>query len=126
MDVAAAQAGLEFHRGTEAFQKMLDTIGAPDPEKREVYRGIFDGRYKLIRYFGLAHYHMPGSVNELLANNDVALYDTRNDPHETNNLANPDNPDYDENILAEVNAKLNALIAGEIGEDKTLIELPGN
>ena len=40
-----------------------------------IFRGIFDGRYKLVRYFGLGHYHLPGSVEELLATNDVALYD---------------------------------------------------
>ena len=123
-DAAAAEAGLEFHRGTEAFSKMLATIGAPDPEKREVFRGIFDGHYKLVRYFGLDQYHLPQSVEELLDKNDVALYDTKNDPEESNNLANPDNPDYDEALLTELNTKLNTLISEEIGEDKALIELP--
>ena len=124
LDAAAAEAGLEFHRGTEAFKEMLGTIGAPDTEKREVFRGIFDGRYKLIRYFGLAHYQLPQSVEELYENNDVALYDLQRDPGETNNLANPDNPGYDEALLAEMNSKLNSLISEEIGEDKVLIELP--
>jgi hypothetical protein len=52
------------------------------------------------------------------------LYDLRRDPGETNNLANPENPDFDEALLEELNAKLNALIDTEIGEDKTLIDLP--
>jgi arylsulfatase len=125
LDMAAAQAGLEFHRGTEAFREILDEIGMPDVDKREVFRGIFDGRHKLIRYFGLAHYHLPQSVDELLADNDVALYDLQRDPGEINNLADPDNPDYDEALLAEMNGKLNALITTEIGEDRSLIELPG-
>jgi hypothetical protein len=123
MDVAAAEAGLEFHRGTEAFLAILDQIGTPDLDKRELFRGIFDGRYKLVRYFGLGHYHLPGSVEELLANNDVALYDLRIDPEEMNNLADPDNPNYSEELLAIMNAKLNDLIATEIGEDKALFEL---
>ena len=124
LDVAAAEAGLEFHRGTEAFKSILDEIGLPDLDKREIFRGVFDGQYKLIRYFGLAHYNLPQSVEELLAENDVALYDLQQDPGETNNLANPDNPDYDEALLAEMNTKLNTLISEEIGEDKVLIELP--
>jgi arylsulfatase len=123
MDVAAAEAGLEFHRGTEAFLAILDQIGTPDLDKRELFRGIFDGRYKLVRYFGLGHYHLPGSVEELLANNDVALYDLRIDPEEMNNLADPDNPNYSEELLAIMNAKLNDLIETEIGEDKALFEL---
>jgi len=77
-----------------------------------------------VRYFGLAHYQLPQSVDELLTDNDVALYDLQNDLGETSNLANPSNPGHDESLLAEMNAKLNALITAEIGEDKALIELP--
>jgi arylsulfatase A-like enzyme len=124
LDTAAAQAGVEFHRGTEQFKAILEEIGAPNPDSRALFRGVFDGRYKLVRYFGLAHYQLPQSLDELLADNNVALYDLQNDPGETNNLANPDNPVYDESLLAEMSNKLNALIEEEIGEDKVLIELP--
>ncbi len=121
-DFAAAEAGLEFHRGTEAFMGILDQIGTPDPDRRELFRGIFDGRHKLVRYFGLGHYHLPQSVEELLANNDVALYDLQKDPEEMNNLADPDGPYYDEALLEKMNTKLNSLIKAEIGEDKALFE----
>jgi hypothetical protein len=57
-----------------------------------------------------------------LANNDVALYDLVNDPEEMNNLANRDNPQYDEPLLARMNAKLNALIEEEIGEDVAIFK----
>jgi arylsulfatase len=124
LDMAAAEAGLEFHRGTEEFLAIMDQIGLPDPDRRELFRGIFDGRYKLVRYFGLGHYHQPESVEELLANNDVALYDLRNDPEEMNNLADPDGPYYDEALLSEMNTKLNDLISAEIGEDKALFQPP--
>jgi len=123
MDTAAEAAGLEFHRGTEAFLEVVEKIGTPDVDKRELFRGVFDGRYKLIRYFGLGHYHMPQSVDELLANNDVALYDLQNDPEEMNNLANRNNDNFDQKLLATMNAKLNALIEAEIGEDETLFTL---
>ena len=122
LDSAAAEAGLEFQRGKE-FLARLDEIEKPDMDKREVFRGVFDGRYKLVRYFGLAHYNLPRSVEELLANNDVALYDLQNDPEEMDNLANPENPGYDVELLATLNDKLNALIANEIGEDRGMREL---
>ena len=123
LDMAAAEAGLEFHRGQE-FLAILDEIGSPDLENREVFRGVLDGRHKLVRYFGLGHYHLPQTVDDLLANNDVALYDLHRDPEEMNNLANRDNPDYDEALLARMNAKLNALIEAEIGDDVAIIQFP--
>lgn len=123
MDKAAEEAGLEFHRGTEAFLETLDEIGAPPLEKRELYRAVFDGRHKLVRYFGLGNYHLPQSVDELLANNDVALCDLFLDPEEMNNLASRDNPDFDEELLATMNTKLNALITAEIGDDRALLDL---
>ena len=120
----AAQAGLAFHRGMASFEGMLDEIGVPDLEKREVFRCVFDGRYKLVRYFGLGHYNLPTSVKQLLADNDVALYDLLLDPEEMDNLANPANPKYNEALLSAMNQKLNALIAEEIGEDKALFTPP--
>jgi hypothetical protein len=123
LDSAAAEAGLEFQRGTREFLAILDKIGSPDLENRELFRGVFDGRYKLIRYFGLGHYNLPQSVDELLANNDVALYNLQDDPEEMNNLANRDNPDFDEELLVAMNTKLNDLIIAEIGDDHALVDL---
>ena len=123
LDSAAAEAGLEFVRGKEFLAK-LDEIEKPNIEKRELFRGVFDGRYKLVRYFGLAHYNLPGSVDELLSINDVSLYDLQMDPEEMNNLADQENPGYDEELLGMMNAKLNVLIEAEIGEDKLIFEPP--
>jgi arylsulfatase len=121
LDSAAAEAGLEFVRGKEFLANVKD-LERPNTENRELFRGIFDGRYKLVRYFGLAHYNLPDSVKELFANNDVALYDLQMDPEEMNNLADQANPGYDEELLDMMNAKLNALIEAEIGEDKLIFE----
>ena len=95
-----------------------------DLEARELFRGIFDGRYKLVRYFGMGNYHLPTSVQQLLADNDVALYDLQADPEEMDNLANPAHPKYDEALLSAMNEKLNALIADEIGDDKAMFAPP--
>ena len=123
-DQAAHQAGVEFHRGLESFKGMLDEVGVPNLEKRELFRCVFDGRYKLVRYFGLGHYNLPLSVMELQADNDIALYDLLLDPEEMDNLANPANPKYSEELLSAMNQKLNALIDAEIGEDKALFTPP--
>jgi len=123
-DAAAAQAGVEFHRGMKEFKGMLDQTGVPNLEKRELFRCVYDGRYKLVRYFGLGNYNLPATVKHLLADNDTALYDLSVDPEEMDNLANPTNPKYDEKLLSAMNQKLNALIAEEIGEDKALFTPP--
>jgi arylsulfatase A-like enzyme len=123
-DMVAHQAGLEFHRGLESFVGMLNEIGLPNPEKRELFRCVFDGRYKLVRYFGLGHYNLPPSVEQLQADNDIALYDLLLDPEEMDNLANPANPRYSEELLTTMNQKLNALIEAEIGEDQALFTPP--
>jgi arylsulfatase A-like enzyme len=123
-DAAAAAAGQEFHRGMDAFKGLVNEIGVPNLEKREMFRGIFDGRYKLVRYFGMGDYNLPTSVQQLLADNDVALYDLQSDPEEMDNLANPAHPRYDEALLSAMNQKLNALIAEEIGEDRALFTPP--
>ncbi len=123
-DAAAAAAGQEFHRGMEEFKVLVDEIGVPNLEKRELFRAIFDGRYKMVRYFGMGNYNLPGEVQQLLADNDVALYDLQSDPEEMDNLANPAHPRYDEALLSAMNQKLNALISEEIGEDKAMFTPP--
>jgi hypothetical protein len=107
----------------DAFKGILDEIGVPDLEKRELFRCVFDGRYKLVRYFGLGGYNLPATVEQLLADNDVALYDLSLDPEEMDNLADPANPKYSEELLSAMNQKLNALIDEEIGEDEALLTL---
>jgi arylsulfatase len=123
-DAAAAAAGQEFHHGMAAFKELVEEIGVPDLEKREMFRGVFDGRYKLVRYFGMGNYHLPTSVQQLLADNDVALYDLQSDPEEMDNLADPAHPKYDEALLSAMNQKLNALITEEIGEDTAMFTPP--
>jgi hypothetical protein len=108
----------------EQFKGLVHDIGVPDLDARELFRGVFDGRYKLVRYFGMGHYHLPASVQQLLGDNDVALYDLQSDPEEMENLADPAHPNYDESLLAAMNQKLNALIAEEIGEDTAMFTPP--
>jgi arylsulfatase len=120
-DQAAEAAGVELERDVA---KLAQEVEKPDSSRWNMYRAVFDGRYKLVRFFGFENYNSPETVADLFENNQVALYDVRNDPDEMINLANPDNPDYDEGLLATMNAKLNALIEAELGEDKAPFRPP--
>ncbi|MPZ31210.1 MAG: hypothetical protein GEV13_09485 [Rhodospirillales bacterium] len=70
---------------------------------------------RFTRYFPFRAFNTPTALDDLRARNDLELYDLRNDPDEVVNLAY----DFDANrdLIAAMNAKLNALIAAEIGVD---------
>jgi arylsulfatase A-like enzyme len=82
---------------------------------RVAIRSITDERYRFTRYFPFRGFNTPTTVDDLRAKNDLELYDLQADPDETVNLAY----DFDANrdLIAAMNAKLNALIAAEIGVD---------
>jgi arylsulfatase len=86
----------------------------PDWRKRGFLRGYTDARYSFGRYFSPLDPNRPRSVEELLRDNDVVLYDRETDPDEMVNLAaDPAN----HGLVATYLAKLEALIDDEIGRD---------
>jgi arylsulfatase len=87
----------------------------PDLSKRGAIRSVFDGRYQLSRYFSPKQHNRPTSVEALFRLNDVELFDLERDPQQRNNLAL--DPDRHRDLLVAMNAKLNALIEREVGED---------
>lgn len=87
----------------------------PDLKKRGAIRTVYDGRYKFSRYFSPLEHHRPTTMEDLLAKNDLELFDLKTDPTELNNLA-VSAQGHSELVLA-MNEKLNALIAEEVGED---------
>ena len=93
-----------------------------DLSKRRAHRGVFDGRWKFVRYFAPAEHHMPRSWEQLIAHNDLELYDTHNDPDEVLNLAI--RPEQYRAEIERLNAMVNALIEREIGVDNGS-EFPG-
>jgi len=96
--------------------KKLKQAGiVPDLGKRGAIRSVFDGRYKFSRYLSPRQHNTPTTLEELLKLNDFELFDAHKDLLESRNLA-ADAKTHAELILA-MNAKLNALIAGEVGED---------
>jgi arylsulfatase len=103
-------------------KKLKEAGLVPDMMKRGAVRSIYDGRYVYSRYFSPKQHNMPQSLEDIYRLNDVELYDRESDPLEMQNLA------YDRRRQAELvlamNAKLNALIEAEVGEDRGQM-LPG-
>jgi arylsulfatase A-like enzyme len=87
----------------------------PDLTKRGAIRSVFDGRYRFSRYFSPKQHNRPVSLEALFKLNDVELYDVESDPLEQRNLAVDAAGHRD--LLEATNAKLNALIDREVGED---------
>ncbi|MDY9921959.1 MAG: sulfatase-like hydrolase/transferase [Synergistota bacterium] len=97
---------------------VTDYTKAPlNSEKRGIVRGIItqDG-YKFTRYFKPKGFNKPETIYDLFANNDVEIFDMKNDQEELHNIAD-DLRISSPKVLMELNAELNAAVANEIGED---------
>jgi arylsulfatase len=73
----------------------------------------FDGRYKIGRYYAPTAVNTPKTLDEILKNNDVQVFDLQNDPGEIHNLALE--PEKNRETILRMNELLNTLIAKEIG-----------
>ena len=87
----------------------------PDLSKRGFLAMTFDGRYKFGRYYAPSQFNTPRTLEEILAWNDLELFDLQVDPEEKNNLAM--DPRRNEALILRMNALLNELIAREVGEN---------
>lgn len=86
----------------------------PDWTKRGFLRGYTDDRYTFGRYFSPLNPNRPRTLDALLADNDVVLYDRVSDPDEQHNLAaDPDQRD----LIDRYRGLLEAMIDEEIGAD---------
>ena len=98
----------------DAAERMAAGTLRPDWRKRGFLRGYTDHRYTFGRYFAPLEPNRPRTVERLLADNDVVLYDRETDPHEQVNLAA--DPSHRE-LVSELSTKLESLIDAEIGSD---------
>ena len=101
--------------GKDPKAEMAATGFRPNLKKRGSVRSMFDGRYTFSRYFSPTEHHKPASLDELYKYNDLELYDREKDPGENTNLA-ADRAANGDLVLA-MSAKLDAIIATEIGVD---------
>jgi len=83
--------------------------------RRGLLSVVRDGRFKFGRYYAPTACNTPQTLDDLLGNNDVQLFDLQNDPGETRNLA-LDSAGNQATIL-RMNGLLNDLIEKEIGSD---------
>jgi arylsulfatase A-like enzyme len=100
-----------------------DKFGAPDYSKRNFYRTVVDGQYKLVRWFSPEEYGNPKTLEELRASGDVSLHDLVNDPGEMENLAHPEHPKHDPALIERMLRKLHKLVQEEIGDDRAPFDL---
>jgi arylsulfatase A-like enzyme len=87
----------------------------PDFRNRTAIRSIFDGRYRFSRYFSPVGFNTPKTMEELLAKNDLEVYDLQADPDEMANLAL--DPKKNGDLILALNQMTNERIADEVGVD---------
>jgi len=95
-------------------EKMLEKY-PPNFSNRTSIRSIYDGQYRFSRYFGPNNFNTPKTMESLVLNNDLEIYDLKNDLDEINNLA-LDAKKHGDLILA-LNQMTNERIAQEVGVD---------
>ncbi|WP_211867020.1 sulfatase-like hydrolase/transferase [Neoroseomonas terrae] len=115
-----AQWAAHFDVRSDATAPLAQRIAAiqnqpPNFHYRCAIRSVFDGRYRFSRYFSPEGFNTPTTWEALTAANDIEVYDLQNDPQEVNNLASGGRVNRD--LLMSMNAKLNGLIAQEVGVD---------
>jgi len=94
----------------------LATLGIkPDFTKRGAIRSVFDGRYRYTRYYSPLQNNQVTTLKEILAYNDIELFDLKNDPQEMHNLTS-DTKKYAA-LIVSMNDKLNQIIKEEVGVD---------
>lgn len=85
----------------------------PDMSRRGFISFVFDGRYKYSRYYAPDNFNTPGTLDELLANNEIELFDLENDPNELENLGVDTKTNAE--LIMRMNDLLNRMIAKEVG-----------
>ena len=59
----------------------------PKLGKRGFLSFVFDGRYKFVRYYAPANFNTPGTLDQIMHDNDVQLFDLKTTRSRTHNLA---------------------------------------
>jgi len=83
--------------------------------KRGFMSFAFNGQYKFARYYAPSNFNTPTTLEQILRDNDIQLFDLRNDPLETRNLAL--DPEKNRDLIVRMNVLLNELMADEVGRN---------
>lgn len=87
----------------------------PDMTRRGFISFVFDGRHKFARYYAPDNFNTPETLEALLANNEIELFDLKTDPDEMNNLGV--DVEANKDLIMRMNALLNRMIAKEVGKN---------
>ena len=87
----------------------------PQLGKRGFLSFVFDGQYKFARYYPPNDFNTPVTLDQILHDNDVQLFDLKNDPDEAHNLAL--DPQKNKDLILRMNNLLNDLMAKEVGNN---------
>lgn len=85
----------------------------PDMSRRGFISFVFDGRYKYARYYAPDDFNTPKTLEEILAHNELELFDLKTDPEEVTNLAV--DPKKHAELIVRMNDLMNRYIAAEVG-----------
>ncbi|CTQ56058.1 arylsulfatase [Roseibium album] len=89
------------------------SVAKPDMSRRGFISFVFDGRHKFARYYAPDNFNTPDTLEDLLANNELELFDLNTDPDELVNLAVDTKTNAE--LIMRMNALLNRMIAKEVG-----------
>ena len=96
-----------------AFRRPTPPLSQAKLDKRGFLSFVFDGRHKFARYYAPTAFNTPRTLEEILKNNDVQLFDLQSDPDEMRNLALE--PEKNRETILRMNGLLNDLMAKEVG-----------
>jgi arylsulfatase len=82
-------------------------------DKRGFLAFVFDGRYKLGRFYAPNGFNTPKTLEQLFKHNDVQVFDLKEDPDEMRNLAL--DPNKNRELILRLNGLLNEFMAREVG-----------
>ncbi|HEV3091868.1 MAG TPA: sulfatase-like hydrolase/transferase [Candidatus Cybelea sp.] len=97
------------------MNKPTPPLANADLSKRGFISLVFDGRYKFARFYAPTACNTPQTLQDLLQNNDVQLFDLESDPGEVRNLVLE--PQKYEPLIMRMNGLLNELMTKEVGPD---------
>lgn len=88
-------------------------VAKPDMSRRGFISFVYDGRYKFARYYAPDRFNTPETLDDLLADNELELFDLHTDPDEVVNLAA--DPKTNGDLIMRMNELLNRMIEKEVG-----------